>query len=159
MDNKPIPHLYSAGELGSYYVDLYQGAGNMSECIFAGNTAGKNAAKAKNDTPALEINNTILSDLDETVGEIELKENEYLGVGRGIGGDVTVKVTMDGDKISSVEIVSHNETDIISDKAISDLPIVIIEKQSTEVDTVSGATVTSKAIIEAVNNALEQAKK
>ncbi len=159
MDDKPIPHLYSAGELGSYYVDLYQGAGNMAECIFSGITAGKNAAKFKDDTPVIEIENTIPSDLDETVEEIVLKENEFLGEGRGIGGTVKVKVTMDGNRILAVEVVEHSETEGISDKAILDLPASIIEKQSTEVDTVSGATITSKAIIEAVNKALEQSKK
>lgn len=130
----------------------------MAECIYSGNTAGKNAAKVKGDTPVIEIENTLPSDIDETEEEIVLKENEYLGEGRGIGGAVKVKVTMDGDKISSIEVVSHDETEIISDKAISDLPVSIVEKQSTEVDTISGATVTSKAIIEAVNDALEQAK-
>jgi succinate dehydrogenase/fumarate reductase flavoprotein subunit len=42
-DNKPIPRLYSAGEFGSIYVFLYQGAGNVSE-IFGGRVAGANAA-------------------------------------------------------------------------------------------------------------------
>ena len=51
-------------------------------------------------------------------------------------------------------MVSHTETAGISDGAIEKIPAAIVEKQSTDVDTVSGATVTSKAIIEAVNAAL-----
>ena len=42
-DDKPIPRLYSAGEFGSIYVFLYQGAGNISETI-GGRVAGANAA-------------------------------------------------------------------------------------------------------------------
>ena len=44
---KPIPGLYSAGELGSIYSDCYQGGGNVGECIAFGRIAGKRAAKEK----------------------------------------------------------------------------------------------------------------
>lgn len=43
----PIPHLYSAGELGSFWGPMYQGGGNNSECIVSGRIAGKNAASQK----------------------------------------------------------------------------------------------------------------
>ena len=75
-----------------------------------------------------------------------------------MGGKLVVKVTMDGDKIANVEIVEHSESENISDPAIEQLPKAIVEANGTEVDTISGATVTSKAIIEAVNNALAQVK-
>ena len=77
-----------------------------------------------------------------------------MGEAQGMGGTLSVKVTMDGEKIAKVEVVSHTETAGISDGAIEKIPAAIVEKQSTDVDTVSGATVTSKAIIEAVNAAL-----
>jgi predicted oxidoreductase len=40
----PIPRLYSAGELGSIYSYLYQGTGNIGECLAFGRIAGGNAA-------------------------------------------------------------------------------------------------------------------
>ena len=43
-DGQPIPRLYSAGELGSIYGFLYQGGGNLAECIAFGRIAGANAA-------------------------------------------------------------------------------------------------------------------
>ena len=43
-DGKPIPRLYSAGELGSIYGFLYQGGGNLAECIAFGRIAGANSA-------------------------------------------------------------------------------------------------------------------
>jgi acetyl esterase len=43
-DGRPIPRLYSAGELGSIYGFLYQGGGNLAECLAFGRIAGANAA-------------------------------------------------------------------------------------------------------------------
>ncbi|MBV9829219.1 MAG: FAD-binding protein [Alphaproteobacteria bacterium] len=43
-DSTPIPRLYSAGELGSIYSYLYQGTGNIGECLAFGRIAGRNAA-------------------------------------------------------------------------------------------------------------------
>jgi len=43
-DGKPIPRLYAAGELGSIWGFLYQGANNIGECIVFGQIAGRNAA-------------------------------------------------------------------------------------------------------------------
>jgi len=65
---------------------------------------------------------------------------------------------MDGDKIASVEIVEHHETDGISDPARNQIPDMIVAANSTEVDNISGATITSKAIKEAVDAALVQVK-
>lgn len=42
-DGSPIPRLYSAGELGSIYSYLYQGTGNLGECLAFGRIAGRNA--------------------------------------------------------------------------------------------------------------------
>lgn len=86
--------------------------------------------------------------------------NEYIGVGMSeIGGEVKVKVTMDGDKIAKIDVISHGETAGISDPAFTGIPEAILKAQSTSVDAVSGATKTSEALIAAVNDALSQIKK
>ncbi len=77
------------------------------------------------------------------------------GVGNGYGGELTVEVTMKGDSISNVEIVSHSETQGIGTPAIDALPSIIVDANSADVDTIAGATVTSKAIIAAVKNAID----
>ena len=41
MDNKPIPRLYSGGEMGSFYGWMYNGGGNVAECFITGQIAGK----------------------------------------------------------------------------------------------------------------------
>jgi predicted oxidoreductase len=43
-DGSPIARLYSAGELGSIYSYLYQGTGNIGECLAFGRISGRNAA-------------------------------------------------------------------------------------------------------------------
>ncbi|MBR5961362.1 MAG: FMN-binding protein [Clostridia bacterium] len=92
--------------------------------------------------------------------EAALADNEYIGTGVSeIGGEVKVKVTMDGDKIAKIEVLSHNETAGVSDPAFAAIPDAIIAANSTEIDTVSGATRTSEALIAAVNDALAQIKK
>jgi predicted oxidoreductase len=42
-DGTPIPRLYSAGELGSIYSHLYQGTGNIGECLAFGRISARNA--------------------------------------------------------------------------------------------------------------------
>lgn len=68
-----------------------------------------------------------------------------------------VKVTLSETAIKAVEVVSHEETPGVSDAALKDIPKNIVEKQSVGIDTISGATKTSSAIIAAVTKAIEQA--
>jgi uncharacterized protein with FMN-binding domain len=93
----------------------------------------------------------------EETAEETTADNEFIGEATSeIGGPIKVKVTMDGDKIAKIEVLSHNETAGISDPAFK-LADTIIANNSTEVDTVSGATKTSEAFIAAVNDALAKA--
>ncbi len=78
----------------------------------------------------------------------------YEGSANGMGGAVKVAVTVSGGKITAVEVVEHNETAGISDPAIEQMPAKIVDAQSTDVDAVASATVTSEAIKEAVKAAL-----
>lgn len=80
------------------------------------------------------------------------------GVAEGFGGDIEVEVTLDGDKITDVTVVSHSESDGISDGAIEEIPAAIVEANSTKVDIVSGATYSSNGIMAAVENALDSVK-
>lgn len=93
---------------------------------------------------------------------VELGENQYLGEGKGFGEEpVVVRVTMDGDKIANVEVMSHGETAGIGTKAIDAMPAAFVGKTAAEVeavDTVSGATVTSGALRAAVLDALSKVK-
>lgn len=77
-----------------------------------------------------------------------------VGTAEGHNGPLTVAVTMDGDTITDVVVTDHTETEGLADPAISDVPAAIVETNSADVDTVSGATITSNAIMDAVKDAL-----
>ena len=81
----------------------------------------------------------------------------YTGTAAGKNGDVKVEVTFSANAIDSVKVVEHSETAGISDGAIENIPAAIVENQSLAVDTVSGATMTSDAILKAVADAVAQA--
>lgn len=81
---------------------------------------------------------------------------EYSGVGKGKNGDVEIKITLDGSVITDAKVIKTSETEgykEASDKILKE----IVARNMLEVDTVSGATYTSKATLEAVTNALKAA--
>lgn len=84
------------------------------------------------------------------------KDGTYEGTGTGRNGDVTVSVTISGGKIVKIEEVSQKETESYWEKA-KVLLTTIVEQQSADVDSISGATKSSDAIKSAVKNALGQA--
>jgi len=89
------------------------------------------------------------ADVAALTGKTELPENTYEGVGKGIGGEVKVQIVVVDGKIESVTVTEQAETEFIAKPALEKIPAAIVEAQSFDVDTVSGATVTSKAIISA----------
>ena len=110
----------------------------------------------KDTMPNHSSNTTVASSSDINKSEQKkYKDGTYTGVGKGKSPELKVAVTIKDDKITNVEIVSNNETK--GKEALAVIPKEIIEKHSTEVDAVSGATMTSKGIMMAVNDALNQA--
>ncbi len=81
----------------------------------------------------------------------------YTASAKGYHGDVTVAVKVTKNKIASVRVLKHGETPGISDLAISGIPKAIVDSQSLAVDSVSGASFSSKAVIEATTAALKEA--
>lgn len=84
------------------------------------------------------------------------KDGTYYGSGTGFGGPMKVMVEISGGKIASIQIVENSDGSDYISKAAS-LIDSIIATQSTNVDTVSGATYSSVGIIQAVRDALSQA--
>lgn len=86
------------------------------------------------------------------------KDGTYEGTSSGYSSGLKVSVSIEGGKIASVDVVSHNETPGFYEKAFEKVPAEIVQKQNTNVDTASGATYSSVGIINAVNSALSSAK-
>ena len=86
------------------------------------------------------------------------QDGEYLGKASAYNGNVEVKVTISGGKMTAIDIVkTKDDEDYFFDAQKKVIP-EILEKQSTDVDAVAGATTSSEGIAHAVQKALEQAK-
>ncbi|MCI6530484.1 MAG: FAD-dependent oxidoreductase, partial [Mesosutterella sp.] len=83
----------------------------------------------------------------------------YTGEANGRNGPVKVEVQVDSSKILSVKVVSHHESKGLSDQPLAVIPKQIVEKQSLAVDGFSGATFSSRAVINATKAALSKASK
>lgn len=147
----------------SFDVDVVSGATYSSNGIIG---AVKNALTGEKDngvTGKSKQGSTSESESDSSLAEIAAvqdasayKDGTYYGTGKGFAGTVKVKVDISGGKIASISIVSTKDGDSYV-KSASSLLDTIVEKQSTNVDTVSGATFSSRGIIAAVRSALSQA--
>lgn len=147
----------------SFDVDVVSGATYSSNGIIG---AVKNALTGEKDngvTGKSKQESTSESESDSALAEIAAvqdasayKDGTYYGTGKGFAGTMKVKVDISGGKIASISIVSTKDGDSYV-KSASSLLDTIVEKQSTNVDTVSGATFSSRGIIAAVRSALSQA--
>ena len=81
----------------------------------------------------------------------------YEGSVPGYHGDIKVKVTVDSEKITAIEIIEHSETAGIGEAALPMLVEAVLNNQTVNVDTISGATVTTTAFKDAVTAALTAA--
>ena len=144
-------------------VDVVSGATYSSNGIIG---AVKNALTGEKDngvTGKSKQESTSESESDSSSAEIAAvqdasayKDGTSYGTGKGFAGNIKVKVDIAGGKISAISIVSTKDGDSYV-KSASSLLDTIVEKQSTNVDTVSGATFSSRGIIAAVRSALSQA--
>lgn len=155
-----IPHLYTNGELGDIWSNCYQASCNFGGGMIFGRIIGKLVAQPAADNMQESVMDGRANyEPEKKAASYETAANEYIGEGKGKGGTpIRVKVTMDGDKIANIEVLEQAETAGISDPAFEKVIADILAKQSTDVDVVSGVTLTSNGIIEAVNNALAQVK-
>ncbi len=162
-DGRVIPGLYAAGVVTGTYAEqeglVYYGGFNQA--LAFGLQAGQLAAQFDPAGAVMEP----APKADELAGEeapaasdATYVDGTYEATGTGIGGDVPVTVTVEGGVVASVEIGENSETQGIGTNAIDQLPAAIVAANGTDgVSAVSGASVTSNAIISAVNDCLAQA--
>ena len=120
-------------------------------------------AQAKSD--AKDKDNAAKEDAEETDTEEESDDSEnvykdgtYIGSAQGFGGAITVQVTLANDEITDIQVTSAPGEDSAYLSQGEGVISSIISAQSTDVDTVSGATFSSTGIINAVVDALGKAE-
>ena len=126
------------------------------------NTSSDKKEKKKSTTPARKPSSEGTVTPEQPVEDYEsadgYKDGTYTGAANGYHGLVTVQVTITDGKIAAVNVLSHSDTDSYFFKA-KKLIKKIIKNQTPDVDTISGATLSSNGIINAVKKALQAAAK
>lgn len=171
VDGTAIPGLYAAGECvgGIWGKFVSGGTGVMGPIVFgrlASRAAMSNelAAGYTLKTPCTVIDPVVFEKdtaADTTLFDMStaFNDGEYEATVDGQNGTMTVKLTIAEGKIASVEIVENHETEAIAAGALEKVPQAIVEANSPDVDGVSGATLTSGRIKNAVVECLKQAAK
>ncbi len=138
-------------------VDVVSGATYSSRGIIS---AVKNALYGEEDDGEIAADSASVGLGSTTVTEAAdasaYEDGTYYGSATGFAGTITVKLVISDGAIASISIVSHSDGSSYMQKASAILNN-IVKKQSTNVDTVSGATYSSVGIINAVRNALAKA--
>ena len=94
----------------------------------------------------------------ESEENLVYKNGTYTGDGQGFGGNIQVQVTLENDTITDIQVVSAPGEDSAYLSQGQGVISTILASQSTDVDTISGATFSSTGIINAVNDALGKAE-
>lgn len=93
-------------------------------------------------------------------GSGKYTDGTYTGEGQGQLGAIKVEVSVEKGKIADIKLLDNKETKTLVDGVNENMIPSIIESQGTEgVDTITGATGSSKGVLDAVNKALEGAVK
>lgn len=138
-----------------------------TEMLSALEEAAKNqeAAIAQAKSDAKDKDNAAKEDAEEIATEEESDDSEnvykdgtYTGSAQGFGGTITVQVTLASDEITDIQVTSAPGEDSAYLSQGEGVISSIISAQSTDVDTVSGATFSSTGIINAVVDALGKAE-
>lgn len=106
---------------------------------------------------ATHANYNWLIDQKPTASPTGCADGTYEVTRNGLGGPMTVSVEIAGDVITRVTVGEHHETPIYGTRALDQLPAAIVAANGLDVDTVSGATHTSIALLKAVDDCLHQA--
>lgn len=140
-----------AGSLSGYEAPIY---GTQEE---AEDSTEQEAVAASEEVEAATEETEETEEPVETAGTFDLKDGIYRGSGTGFSGDITVAVQIKSGQITSIDVVSTSDDAAFFNRAKAVLDSMI-EKQTYNVDTVSGATFSSKGLISAVKNALTGTK-
>lgn len=82
--------------------------------------------------------------------DLNYNPGTYTGVAQGKAGDIQVQVSFEENRIQNIKVLDEKETPEYAGKALKEMPKRITSKQSLDVDVVSGATLTSRGILDAV---------
>ena len=143
-------------------VDTVSGATYSSVGIIQAvrDALGQAAVNGTSDSTQNNNNNSSSDDDSSTVtGTVPYKEGIYYGTAEGYSGDVSVAVVIQEKTIKAILITESSDDEAFFNRAMDVVKKVIQIQKTDDVDTVSGATYSSKGLLNAIKNALKQAEK
>ena len=147
-----IPGLFAAGEVtGGVHGGNRIGGNAVADIVVYGRIAGANACLYADGEPI-----TAQTEATEAAAE-EADVQVYTGKAQGMFCEIVAQVTVKDGKIADVKLTGADETPALGGKVLEEMPAKILDAQSTNVDGMTGATVTTDAVKAAVNDALAQA--
>ncbi len=141
-DGTPIEGLYEAGELGSYVANLYQNGVFLAECIASGRAAADSAFGGRS-TVSEEPPMQSLADLIDITKK---PDGTYEQMINGNDGQFTISVTVEGGKITAMEVVKGRDNMFMTDEQLQQFIDTVINDQTVAVDTIAGATLDSNKL-------------
>lgn len=166
-DREPIPGLFATGNTsGDLYAIDYpiNMAGNSNgRCFIWGYRFGQIMPNAADTGEELTPYEELLALKGEDSAQVAVdttvyNDGVYEGVGQGRNGEIKVAVTVEGGKITLIEVLEHSESADIGALALPKLVEQAVAANTANIDGASGATMTSDGFRAAVAAALELAK-
>lgn len=167
-----IPHLYTAGELGSYVSNLYQNGTFLNECISSGRAAAQDIYGVephydyKGNDYVVPLEDDTVRDMvwsSSSVGPVmnasKAKDGEYYRSSESTHGPWTMTFTVKDGKFTSFAMMEGAENMLMTEEQFKSFTDSIIEAQDLGVDVVSGCTQDSEAIVAAIQKALDASTK
>lgn len=167
-----IPHLYTAGELGSYVSNLYQNGTFLNECITSGRAAAQDIYGVephydyKGNDYVVPLEDDTVRDMvwsSSSVGPVmnasKAKDGEYYRSSESTHGPWTMTFTVKDGKFTSFAMMEGAENMLMTEEQFKSFTDSIIEAQDLGVDVVSGCTQDSEAIVAAIQKALDASTK
>jgi len=133
----------------------------VGSVMLSGCSSANNEGDVQQSSSAETTQNETAYSVEQATPEYSYQDGTYTGTGRGMGGDITVILTVEGGKVTIDEIDAPYETPGVGGKeAIEDgtFKAQIEAAQSSDIDGIAGATMTTGGVKKAVDAALSQAK-
>ena len=167
-----IPHLYTAGELGSYVSNLYQNGTFLNECNSSCRAAAQDIYGVephydyKGNDYVVPLEDDTVRDMvwsSSSVGPVmnasKDKDGEYYRSSESTHGPWTMTFTVKDGKFTSFAMTEGAENMLMTEEQFKSFTDSIIEAQDLGVDAVSGCTQDSEAIVAAIQKALDASTK
>ena len=121
-----------------------------------GNTATDTKEETKEEVKQEEVKDETSKEENESTTDLATLTGDYEGTAKGYGGDINVKVSLENGEIKAID-VDQKETEAVGGAGLARIKDRVIAQNTTDLDNISGATISSAAFLSAVNDAIEKA--